>query len=119
MGKQIHSQQGDQIRKGPTEFGPKLKETQHQHRNQCCPNLNLNGIGTGPYKRLDLEILFQGFKEGLYLPTVFVNGSNGRGPQGHVIGQKNQDLLVSRGHRPRSVEEDEDISRWPWVLSVQ
>jgi hypothetical protein len=81
MRKQVHSQQGDQIRKGPAEFGSKLEEPQDQHRNQCCPNLNLNGIGTGAYKGLDLQILFQSPEEGLYSPTVFVNAGNGRGPQ--------------------------------------
>src|SRR5512139_842131 len=69
MGKQIHSQQGHQIRKGPIELGSELKEPQDQHRNQCCPNLNPHRIGAGPHKGLDFEVLFQSLKENLDLPT--------------------------------------------------
>ena len=65
MGEQIHSQQSHQVRKGPVEFGSKLEETKDQHRDQCCPNLDLHGIGTGSHKGLDLKVLFQGFKENL------------------------------------------------------
>src|SRR4030066_198105 len=93
MSKQIHSQQGHEIRKGPVKLGSKLKEPQDQHRDQCCPNLDLNGISTGPHKGFDLKVLLQGFKENLNLPTLFVDSSNGCGPQFQVIGQKHQDFL--------------------------
>jgi hypothetical protein len=59
MSKQIHSQQGHQVRKGPMELGSELKEPKDQHRNQCCPNLNPHSIGAGSHKGLDLEVLFQ------------------------------------------------------------
>jgi len=71
----------------------KLEETENQHGNQCCPNLDLDGIGTGSHKGLDLKVLLQGFKEDLNLPTLFVDGSNGCGPQFQIAGQKHQDLL--------------------------
>ena len=93
MGKQIHSQQGHQVRKGPIELGSELKEPQNQHRNQCCPNLNPNSIGAGPHKGLDLEVLFQSSEEDLDLPTVFVDGSNRGCSQLQFIGQEGQDLL--------------------------
>ena len=80
MSKEIHSKQGHQIRQRPVELGPKLEEAKDQHRNQCCPNLNLNGIGAGPYKGFDLEILLQSLKEDFHLPTVFIDGRNGRRP---------------------------------------
>jgi hypothetical protein len=96
MRKQIHSQQRDQIRQRPREFGPELKEPEDQHRNQCCPNLNLNGIGAGAYKCLDLQILLQRLKEELDSPAVLVNARNRCRPQGHVIRQKDQDLVVLR-----------------------
>src|SRR4030067_1138678 len=92
MSKEIHSQQGPEIRKGPVKSGAKLKEPQDQHCDQCCPNLDLNGIGTGAHKGLDLQVLLQGFKEDLNLPTLFVDGSNRRRTQFQVIGQKYQDL---------------------------
>src|SRR4030042_1148572 len=87
MSKEVHSQQGHEIRKGPVELGTKLKEPQDQHRDQCCPNLDLDRIGTGSHKGLDLEVGLQGFKESFNLPTLFVDGSNGGRPQVHVIGQ--------------------------------
>ena len=96
MSKEIHSQQGHEIRKRPVKLGPKLKESQDQHRNQCCPNLNLNGIGTGADKGLDLEVLFQGFKEDLDLPALLVDGSNGGCTQFEIVGQKYQDFLGFR-----------------------
>ena len=70
----------------------KLKELEDQHGNQCCPNLNLHGIGTGSNKGLDLEVLLQSFEEDFNLPAIFVNGSNRTGSQTHMIGDKDQDL---------------------------
>ncbi len=64
MGKQIHSQQGNQIQKGPIDLRPKLEEVEDQHGKQCCPNLNLNGIRIGSNKGLDLEVLLQDFFTG-------------------------------------------------------
>lgn len=61
MGKEIHPKQDHQIRKPQGEFGPKLEKPEDQHGDQCCPNLHFNGIGTGPNKGLDLEVLLQSF----------------------------------------------------------
>ena len=72
MSKEVHSQQGHEIRKGPIKLGSKLKEPQDEHRNQCCPNLDLDGIGTGAHKGLDLKVLLQGFKEDLNVLPLFV-----------------------------------------------
>ena len=56
MSKEVHSQQGHEIRKGPIKLGSKLEETENQHCDQCCPNLDLDGIGTGTHKGLDLKV---------------------------------------------------------------
>ena len=80
MGKEIHPQEGDQIRKGPLESGAKLEESKNQHGNQCGPNLNLYRVRTGPHKGFDLEVLFQGPEEGLNLPAVFIDGRDGGSP---------------------------------------
>jgi hypothetical protein len=96
MSKEVHSQQGHEIRKGPVKLGTKLKEPKNQHGNQCCPNLDLDGIGTGAHKGLDFQVLLQSFKEDLDLPTLFVNASNSRCPQFQVIRQEYQDLLGLR-----------------------
>ena len=38
MGKEIHLEQSNQIRKRPVEFRSKLEKPKDQHSNQCCPN---------------------------------------------------------------------------------
>ena len=68
------------------ELRSQLKEPKDQHGNQCCPNLNLYGIGTGSHEGLDLEVLLQRFKEDLHLPTVFVDGRDGGCPELQLIG---------------------------------
>lgn len=45
MSKQVHSQQSYQVRKGLIKLRSELKEAQDQHCDQCCPNLNPDGIG--------------------------------------------------------------------------
>ncbi len=92
MGKEIHPKQGHQIRKRPTEFGPKLKELQDQHGNQCCPNLNLDGIGASSDKGLDLEVLLQMLEEDFNLPTILIDGRYRTGSQVKVVRQEDQDL---------------------------
>ncbi len=92
MGKEIHPKQGHQIRKRPGEFGPKLEKFKDQHGNQCCPNLNLDGIGASSDKGLDLKVLLQMLEEDFNLPTVFVNGRYGAGSQVEVVRQEDQDL---------------------------
>ena len=85
MGKEIHPKQGHQIQKRPGEFGPKLEKFEDQHGNQCCPNLNLDGIGAGSDKGLDLEVLFEMFKEDLDLPAILVDGGDRAGSQVKVV----------------------------------
>jgi len=92
MSEEIHPEQGHQIRKRPAEFGPKLEEFEDQHGNQCCPNLNLDGIGAGSDKGLDLKVLLQMLEEDFNLPTVFVNGRDGAGSQVEVVRQEDQDF---------------------------
>ena len=57
--------------------------------------MNLDGIGTGSDKGLDLKVLLQMLEEDFNLPTVFVNGRYGASSQVEVVRQEDQDL--SRG----------------------
>ncbi len=63
MRKQIHAQQRYQIRQRPTPLRFQLHEAQHQHRNQRRPYLGLHRGGRGAHEGLDLQVLFQGFKQ--------------------------------------------------------
>ena len=96
MGKEIHPKQGHQIRKRPAEFGSKLEKPQDQHGNQCCPNLNPDGIGAGSDKGLDLEVLLQMLEEDFNLPTIFVDGADRTSPEVKVVRQEDQDLSCVR-----------------------
>jgi len=93
MGKQIHTENGHQVGKRPVEFGPQLQKPKDQHRNQCCPNLDLDRIGTCSDKGLDLEVLLQRFEKQLNLPSIFIDSSNRGCSQGRMIGQENQNLI--------------------------
>jgi hypothetical protein len=73
-----------------------LEKAQDQYRNQCCPNLNLDGIGAGPDKGLDLEVLLQMLEEDFNLPAIFVDGGDRAGSQDKVVRQENQDLSCLR-----------------------
>jgi len=92
MGEQIHPQQGQKIGQRPAELGAQLKEPEDQHGDQCCPNLDLDRIGAGPHKGLDLEVLLQRFEEDLDLPSVLIDGRNRAGPQLPVVAEKDEDL---------------------------
>ena len=49
MRKEVHSKQNNQIRQRLIKFRLELEKPQDQHRNQCCPNLNLHGISARAY----------------------------------------------------------------------
>jgi hypothetical protein len=85
MGKEIHPEQSNQIRKRPVEFGSKLEKAKDQHSNPCCPNLNLDSIRRGPYKGFDLKILLQGLKKDFHLPPILVDSRNRSGPELQLI----------------------------------
>ena len=85
MGKKVHPQQGDQIRKRPLLLGKELKVFQDQDGNQCCPNLDLDCIGAGTDKSLDLQVLLQRLEKDLNLPAVLIDGRNRPGTQTLVV----------------------------------
>src|SRR5215510_8552246 len=70
--KEIHSQQRGQIRQRPSKLRFHLEVLQNQHGNQCGPNLNVKRIGRCADEGFDPEVLLEGFKEKLDLPSVFV-----------------------------------------------
>ena len=45
-----------------------MKPLQQEHGNEGCPNLDVNGIGTGSNEAFDFEVLLEGFKKYFDLP---------------------------------------------------
>jgi hypothetical protein len=80
MRKEVHPQQGDQVRQRPREAGPQLEVLEEQDGDQRRPDLDLEGIGAGPHEGLDLQVLFQGLEEQLDLPALLVERGDRRGP---------------------------------------
>jgi hypothetical protein len=58
--------------------------------------LDLEGIGARPHEGLDLQVLLQGLEEELDLPAVLVDGGDRRGPEGQVVRQEDQRLVLVR-----------------------
>jgi hypothetical protein len=75
VNKELLAQQRAQIGQGPAEAGAELQIFQHQHSDQCCPNLRLQRIGRGSHESLHPEQLFQGLEKRLNLPAILVDGS--------------------------------------------
>ncbi len=78
----------------------------NQHCNKSCPNLNAKGVLTHPDKGFDLEVLFQGLEEDLYLPSLFVDGTYCGGSEPKVISEKDDlcFILVVPYHDPSQGE---------------
>ncbi len=93
---EVHPKQCHQVGERPVELGAQLEPAQEQHGNQCCPDLNLDGIGAGADERLDLQILLEGLEEQLDLPAVFVDGGHRSGAELQVIREKDQGIAFDR-----------------------
>ena len=86
MHKEVEAQQCDEVRETPADAAAQLQELQQQDGNECCPNLNAHRVGTGANEGLDLEVLFERFKEQFDLPALLVNGGDGRRTEFAVVG---------------------------------
>ena len=56
--------------------------------------MDLHYIATSSYECFDLQVLFEGFEEQFDLSSVLIDGSNGCGSQGQVVGEKKQDFFL-------------------------
>lgn len=68
--------------------GAELQITDHQHRNQCCSNLDAHGIGRRTDEGFDLELLLEQLEEQYDLPALLGDGGDGGSAQGEVVGQQ-------------------------------
>ncbi len=73
---------------------------------KSCPDLDAKGVLAHPDKGLDLQVLFQGLEEDLYLPSLFVDGTYCGGSEPQVIGEKDDlcFILVVPYHDPSQRE---------------
>ena len=90
--KQTPAQESHQIRQRPGARGFKLPEFDQQHRNQCCPNLNVQGVFRGADKGFNPQVLFDGLEKQLDLPAVLVDGPHAAGYKLQVIGHQRDRL---------------------------
>jgi len=73
-----------------------LKVLDKQHRNKCCPNLDIERILSGTHKGLDLEVLLQGLEKQLNLPSVLIDSRYGGGTELKVVGKEDNFSLFFR-----------------------
>src|ERR1041384_3942221 len=107
----VHAQKVDQVGKRPTKLRLQLEKLNQQHCDQCCPNLNPNGIRRHPHETFYPQILLQHLEEAFNLPAVFVNGGDrGRCPT-HLIGEKFQSVSVCSFDRHDSEKSRIALSR--------
>jgi len=96
IGKEVPAQQGHQVRQRPGQRGAELQILEQEHGDQCCPNLEVYGVGTGAYEGLHFEVLFEGLEEELDLPAIFVDGGDSRRAKVEVVGQEHERFLLVR-----------------------
>ena len=67
-----------------------MQPFQKEHRNQSCPNLDVNGIGTGSDEAFDFQVLFERFEKHFDLPAVLVDVGNRGRAKLQMIREKDQ-----------------------------
>lgn len=63
MGEKIDAQERDEIGQALAEAGGQLQVAQQQYRDQCCPNLRLDGVGRGAEEDFDFQVLLERFEK--------------------------------------------------------
>lgn len=94
VSKEIPAQQCDQVGEGPTGLGAHLQILQQQHGDQCCPNLDMHGIGTGAHEGFNPRVLFESFEKQLNLPTFLVDFADGVATEVADVGDQFQGLVI-------------------------
>lgn len=104
IGEEIPADERDEIRHRPCKPRFELQVLQQEDGDQCCPNLNPEGVRRRTHECLDLQVLLDGLEKDLNLPSVFVDGGDGGGGEPHVVRQKLDDdliLLVPNSDKPQ------------------
>src|SRR2546430_15783322 len=57
--KGLLAQQSHQIRQRSAIASPQLQVFQQQHRDECCPNLDVQRVGAGAHEGFDAQVLLQ------------------------------------------------------------
>lgn len=66
-----------------------MQPLEQEQGDQGCPNLNQQSILTGSDEGFDFQVLLEHLEKQFDLPTVLVDGRNGRGAEFQMIGQQN------------------------------
>lgn len=90
---------------------------QDEDGNQCCPDLDHEGILGCSHKGFYLQVLLEHLKEYLDLPAVFVDGCHCGSAKSEMIGDKGDDLL---GFLIPEIDSSEGMrTLLPGIVSVQ
>jgi hypothetical protein len=85
MHKEVQAQQSDQVGETPAQPAAHLQILQEEDGNQCCPNLDMHGVGARAHEGLDLQVLLERLEEEFNLPALLVDRGDGRCRQLEVI----------------------------------
>ena len=113
IGKEVPAQQSHQVRQRPGQRGAELQILEQEHGDQCCPNLEVYGVGTGAYEGLHFEVLFEGLEEELDLPAIFVDGGDSGGAEIKQIGEQHDFPFVIRIPHDKAAQRS-----WAVALSL-
>jgi len=92
--KQVISQHRNKVGHRPAKARPQLQVLQNQDRDQCCPNLNKQGVWRCAHKSLDLQVLLDGLEKYLDLPPVPVHIGDGRRAKPEMVGKQRDHFTV-------------------------
>lgn len=102
ISEEIHPQPRHEIGQTPDKPGRPLQIAQHQHRDQCRPNLRLSPVAPGADERFDPQVLLQGLEKQFNLPAILADGGDGGGAEAGMIGEKHQGIarVITDGLHP-------------------
>ena len=94
IGEEVVAQHGDKVRERPAEAGAERQILEKKKGDQCRPYLDHDRIGGGTDEGLYPQVLLDRLEEDLDLPAVFVDGSDGGGTEGQMVGDEDDALFL-------------------------
>lgn len=94
IGKEVEPEEIGAVGEGPPGFGEVVEPAEDEQGDECCPNLDVEGVFAGPDEGFDFEVLLEGLEEEFDLPPVFIDGGDGGGAEFEVVGEEYDLSLV-------------------------